>query len=604
MVSLSVALAPPYRLVCMSIRVSLRGLALVAAISAVAVSSNAADVNLNNGWEAFPTAESRAAAIKLGKALFWDEQLGSGNGGQYACASCHYQAGADSNPLRIEAGRLHDGIFGSLGVQGAKFQAVTCVEDPTAPAGLCAEPADTFEIVGELQITDRNAPTSVDSNSVHNFWDGRANYVFNGLDITGEVRSDLFTPTGMKSVMILESSQASQAVGPPNSDVEMAAAGRTNNDLGFKMCHVVPLAVQSGDIADQLEADGLRVPGGYITMIQAAFGAGPLAEFVSDEIAPGVFARVCRTPGSIELCACTITEANFTLFFGLAIQAYEQTLSSQPAEQPTRAMVRAFEEMRCNKCHYADGRSHAVTGDLGRRPFDVTGVAPIEVDPGVTTEDLNLSSLFPNTEAEPGVGAFKSNHTFNLPLTAPYFHDGSAADLPAMLDFYVRGGNHDLPELSSQVRPLDASPEQQRLVLEMMELLTDPRIAAGTGPFAHPSLKLPLADGSYVLMRSSDDPVALTDVMPGLSYVHVTLDGQLINVPAVNNSAGTSSAVAGGDAPNLPPAGDPGAGVIVADDGALTAEDGAGPARDARDDNVRRTRSTTTRGSRTRTRSR
>ena len=52
-------------------------------------SVHAADVNLNNGWEAFPTLESKAAAIKLGKALFWDEQLGSDNGGQYACSSCH-----------------------------------------------------------------------------------------------------------------------------------------------------------------------------------------------------------------------------------------------------------------------------------------------------------------------------------------------------------------------------------------------------------------------------------------------------------------------------------------------------------------------------------
>ncbi|MCH1495370.1 MAG: cytochrome-c peroxidase, partial [Rubripirellula sp.] len=116
-------------------------------------SANAADVNLNNGWEAFPTPESRAAAIKLGKALFWDEQLGSGNGGQYACASCHYQAGADSNPLRIQAGRLDNGIFGSLGVTAANFQAVTCVDDPSAPGGLCAEPLDTFETVGALHIT-------------------------------------------------------------------------------------------------------------------------------------------------------------------------------------------------------------------------------------------------------------------------------------------------------------------------------------------------------------------------------------------------------------------------------------------------------------------
>jgi cytochrome c peroxidase len=36
---------------------------------------------------------NRAAAIRLGKALFWDMQLGSD--GKTACASCHFQAGAD-----------------------------------------------------------------------------------------------------------------------------------------------------------------------------------------------------------------------------------------------------------------------------------------------------------------------------------------------------------------------------------------------------------------------------------------------------------------------------------------------------------------------------
>ena len=587
---------------------SLRWLAMATVLSVGFGSATAADVNLNNGWEAFPTPESRAAAIKLGKALFWDEQLGSGNGGQYACASCHYQAGADSNPLRIQAGRLDNGIFGSLGVTAANFQAITCVDDPNAPGGLCAEPLDTFETVGALHITGRNAPTSVDSNSIHNFWDGRANYVFNGIDITGEVRPGLFTPSGMKSVMILESSQASQAVGPPNSDVEMAAAGRTFNDLAFKMCHVIPLATQSGDIVNQLDAEGLRVPGGYITMIQAAFGDGPLAEFLSDEIAPGAFARVSRTPGLVEICECTITEANFALFFGLAIQAYEQTLSSQPAEQPTRAMVRAFEDMRCDKCHYADGRSHAVTGDVGNRPFAVTGVAPLAVDPGVTEAALNLLSPFPNDEAEPGVGSFKSNHMFNLPLTAPYFHDGSAADLQAMLDFYVRGGNHDLPEKSSHVRPLDATPAQQQLVIEMMELLTDPRIAEGSGPYAHPSLKLPLADGSHVLMRASDDPAAQQDAMPGLSYVHVTLDGQLIGVPAVDNGAGVAPAVVGGDAPAVPPAAPADDAPAPADHaGAETAGDaGAGEATPSVRGNRQSTerRGASSRGSRTRSRSR
>src|SRR5881392_854499 len=37
---------------------------------------------------------NRPAAIALGKALFWDMQVGSD--GIQACASCHFHAGADS----------------------------------------------------------------------------------------------------------------------------------------------------------------------------------------------------------------------------------------------------------------------------------------------------------------------------------------------------------------------------------------------------------------------------------------------------------------------------------------------------------------------------
>lgn len=484
-------------------------------------SSHAADIELANGDEVFTTAASKDAAILLGKALFWDVQLGSGNGGQYACASCHYQAGADSHPLRIEAGRLPDGILGSLGVQFAGFNGIAVVEDANAPGGLCAQPADDFTVSGDLMITDRQAPPSVDSNSVHNFWDGRANFIFNGIDPSGEERAELFSANGgMKSISIGESSQASQAVGPPNSDVEMAASGRTFAEVGFKLCHVVPLCLQSGDIVDEFEARGLNKPGGYIDLLEEAFGDGPLAEFVSSAETP-VTARVCVSPGVVEACPCTITEANFALFFGLAIQAYEQTLTTVPAKKPSRKMKRAFKELRCDKCHYEDGRSHAVTNDLGRRPFSVTGVAPLAEDPGVTVADLNLASTVPNDEADPDVGYFKSSHLFNLPLTAPYFHDGSEATIPDMLDFYIRGGNHDLDKLDSQVRQLDASKRERRLVIKMMERLTDPRIAKGEGPYAHPSLPLPLADGSSILLRASDDPAAIADTEglgPGLSY--------------------------------------------------------------------------------------
>src|SRR5690349_13404810 len=40
-----------------------------------------------------PYIQDVPAAIRLGKALFWDMQVGSD--GVTACASCHYRAGAD-----------------------------------------------------------------------------------------------------------------------------------------------------------------------------------------------------------------------------------------------------------------------------------------------------------------------------------------------------------------------------------------------------------------------------------------------------------------------------------------------------------------------------
>ena len=46
--------------------------------------------------------KDQSAAIALGKALFWDQQVGSD--GQ-ACASCHFQALADSRSKNQQIGR-------------------------------------------------------------------------------------------------------------------------------------------------------------------------------------------------------------------------------------------------------------------------------------------------------------------------------------------------------------------------------------------------------------------------------------------------------------------------------------------------------------------
>jgi cytochrome c peroxidase len=68
----------------------------------------------NEDWKGVPVpgpaglgdlVRDRNAAIALGKALFWDTEAGS-NG--QACASCHFQAGADN---RVK-NQMNPGILG------------------------------------------------------------------------------------------------------------------------------------------------------------------------------------------------------------------------------------------------------------------------------------------------------------------------------------------------------------------------------------------------------------------------------------------------------------------------------------------------------------
>lgn len=466
-------------------------------------------VQLNDISEAFASPQQEAVGLLLGKALFWEQQIGSGNGGNMACSSCHYQGGADSHPARVRAGQfpiVRDGQVvigrGSLGVTQADFVAISVTSNGDGTE--TADPVEQFANEGAYNVTNRNAPPAVDSDSLHNFWDGRANQVFNGVDITGDPTETLHTASGLGTVVIGGASQASQAVGPCLSPVEMSSVGRTFPEVGFKMLRAVPLVMQFGEIAYQL--GDYHAPGGYAAMIQDAFSGGPLAPFVGSTPAAGVTARVSVDGGAVEQREVGLTDANFALFFGVSVALYERSLKTIPERLPSPRQIAAFEKMRCDKCHFNDGRSHAVFGDIGDRPFAVTGVAPLSEDAGVEVDDLQLASPLPNVLVEDlSVGSFKSSHLFNLPLTAPYFHDGSAETLEDMLNFYVRGGDFNLDNVNSHVRPLDDISEQDfQDVLEMMRGLTDPRIAEGSGPFGHPSLTIPLGDGSSLLLNPSD----------------------------------------------------------------------------------------------------
>ena len=221
----------------------------------------------------------RTAARKLGKALFWDMQVGSD--GLTACASCHFHAGADNRSknqvspgllgtvkdITFQLGgapnyQLTDGNFpthkkadpndraspvqsdtndviSSQGVHYGIFVNASSGQEEIDPA----EDPDGFQVGGinVRRVEPRNTPTVI--NAVFNkilFWDGRAKSVFNGIDPGGTPNTLIYKVTGLGqltpvSVQVAASPLASLCVGPPLSMFEMSAAGRPFIEIGDKL---------------------------------------------------------------------------------------------------------------------------------------------------------------------------------------------------------------------------------------------------------------------------------------------------------------------------------------------------------------------------------
>jgi cytochrome c peroxidase len=322
----------------------------------------------------------RRAAIALGKALFWDMQVGSD--GIQACASCHFRAGADprsinqanpggaNNPdLTVNVGINHrlsdadfplhqladptsrnsrvlrdnDDVISSQGVKLSRFvRAVPGADrDVTVPV-----PDEVFNINGlnTRRAEPRNTPTVI--NAAFNrdaFWDGRAETIFNGVSVFGvrdqnaqvlKARGDSMS---LVKIRIDHAALASQAVGPPLSDREMGSLGRTFYDVGKRLVSARPLAKQrvhkhDSVLADYRNDDGYDargLEGTYGKLIEAAFQK---TWWRSNQIAirqPDGSTTIADRPNRRLLAnEYTMKEYNFSLFFGLAVQLYEMTLIS------------------------------------------------------------------------------------------------------------------------------------------------------------------------------------------------------------------------------------------------------------------------------------
>ncbi|HEX3763050.1 MAG TPA: cytochrome c peroxidase [Kofleriaceae bacterium] len=456
----------------------------------------------------------QAAAVRLGKALFWDIQ--TGGDGQTACASCHFVAGADDRRLntlnpgldgRFASGGVtgpgqtlapsnlvNDDRVGSQGVAATQFTGID--PDPTHAADLCTA-TPTAPFADQRQVTGRNAPTVIGAVFFRDaFWDGRANHIFNGSDPFGQTGN-----AGTALTAVGNSALASQAVGPAVNPVEMSCLERPFNHggIGTKLLARPPLQFQQVATTDGVlgalanpAGPGLLcggAPCSYGELITAAFG---------DALAAGA-------------------EDSFSMIWGEAVQAYEATLipdqtpldrylagdSSALTSQQQRGLDRFQGKGNCTKCHAGAllsdatvsffAASGAVNRDGGDQGFHNLGVRP-------TAEDLGRAGA---PTDPPGVpfsvsgsafdrGAFKTPGLRNVKLTAPYFHNGGKATLADVVAFYTRGGDFANPERARDLQPrsFDAG-DQAALVDFLTNGLTDCRVEQQRAPFDHPALPVP-----------------------------------------------------------------------------------------------------------------
>jgi cytochrome c peroxidase len=503
---------------------------------------SSADVPPPQGVERF--IRDTAAAARLGKALFWDMQAGSD--GRTACASCHYSAGADNrsrNQLNPRGGgftvngpnaQLTAGDFpihtadvvGSQGVLPSTFDGILDGDPFDGQTFGGTDPDFQVGGVNVRRTTGRNTPTAI--NAVFNFrqfWDGRAQNEFNGVNPFGDrdpgARVGQANPSGgidKVAVRITNASLASQADGPPGNPVEMSADGRTLSDIGRKLLSVRPLAGQRVSSADSLlgslaRSSGRGLEGSYEDMVKQAFHADWWNS------SSGVKAPNGR--------AYSLMQFNFPLFWGLAIQAYESTLVSDqsPFDQFMRGDAGALSpdaqagmgifqgKGQCATCHAGPLFTTATVAEVNRvgavspagrdTGFANIGVRPVGNDPGQAGTDpfgkpLSISGL---TGQPTGAvdGSFKIPSLRNVELTAPYFHNGGQLTLRQVVDFYARGG--DFP--NGEISPRSLSDADSEALVAFLTSLTDSRVRDQSAPFDHPQLFVPVgeqtrADGSVL----------------------------------------------------------------------------------------------------------
>lgn len=545
--------------------------------------------------------KDRSWAIALGKTLFWDMRVGSD--GVTACATCHFNAGADPrsvnqvspglNAVALDGTPASDHLFttapnralsasdfpfrrlanpadrasvllfdsndvvSSQGIRSARFVST----NPGAREDRVVSTPDQmgFSVhgVNVRRVEARNTPTVINAVfNFRNFWDGRAQNDFNGVNNWGarDANARVYRATTAAlvepvSISLANSSLASQAVAPPIDDLEMSAVGRPLAMIGRKLLSGRPLGSQLVHPQDSVLGAYSRSPkkglslNSYAYMIGAAFQPQWWNSARLIQVAKNGVVRVVDTrdadPSTEEY---SLLEYNFSLFFGLALQMYQATLVADdtPYDRFMSGDVTAISDDairgvdvfrsqargRCINCHEGAELTGASVTRVKASPvrirenqaldrgFNNIGVRASHEDLGIGSKDpfgKPLANVRRLTTAPlcAGVtcpivadGFMKVPGLRNVALTAPYFHNGGTLDLMGVVDFYSRGGDiGKLEQLNGlEIAPLNIlgnTDQEKSDLVAFLTSLTDARVVTRKAPFDHPQLFVPVAQLSY-----------------------------------------------------------------------------------------------------------
>jgi len=370
---------------------------------------------------------------RLGKILFWDEQVSTDN--TMACGTCHFPeaGGTDMRPGGLTSG----GNLGSFGVIPQTMNSSGKVD-----YGFVAPPSPSID----RQVTDLHAPTMIGAYMFNQlFWDRRA-----GPDLddgAGGIVPGFDDWAGLED----------QAHNPPSSPVEMGHENIdwTSSFIQKKLAASKPLAL----------VDPTTIPPDVQRMASTATYA---------QLFDQVFFNDPQFGGKLG-----VTRERFSM----AIAHYERTLipDQAPIDQGTMTpeMVRGFDLVFRSGCFFC----HSKSGQFG----------PRLAGPGGPLVDAFDNPLSDGQSHDIGFGRVKTPTLRNVGLRRRFFSTGQGFNGRNTLDDIVTF--YDLQPLGG-IFNLDGSgpggtltPQERADVLAFLgEALTDPRVAGALPPFDRPPL--------------------------------------------------------------------------------------------------------------------